>query len=178
MRSDRLRSLGASCVLLAALAGCPTVDLGDTPTDIGLCNPPGGVEYFQERIWPEFVRPGNANSCTKAGVTINREVDVPPQGVGTLTLEFDVFGYTTGTPRVEVDWVSSGMPAGTTFNLAYDIDGGGVIGVDEGLVEGTDNPVVINYASFDSSTRASLDLDAVFDGKVIATARYRQVVPI
>ncbi|MEJ7603463.1 MAG: hypothetical protein WKG01_36595 [Kofleriaceae bacterium] len=67
MSSDRLRSLGASCVLLAALAGCPTVDLGDTPTDIGLCNPPGGIEYFQDRIWPEFVRPGTANACTKAG---------------------------------------------------------------------------------------------------------------
>lgn len=54
-------------VLAMALGGCPTVDLGDTPTDIGLCNPPGGIEYFQAKIWPEFVRPGNANSCTKSG---------------------------------------------------------------------------------------------------------------
>jgi hypothetical protein len=74
MRSDRRRPLGASfasrcaaLVALVGLAGCPTVDLGDTPTDIGLCNPPGGLDYFQNRIWPEYVRPGNANSCTKAG---------------------------------------------------------------------------------------------------------------
>lgn len=54
--------------LCALLAGCPTVDLGDTPTDIGLCNPPGGVEYFRDVIWPEFVRPADATKgCTRAG---------------------------------------------------------------------------------------------------------------
>lgn len=51
-----------------ALAGCPTVDLGDTPTDIGLCNPAGGIEYFEAAIWPEFVRHGDATrGCTRAG---------------------------------------------------------------------------------------------------------------
>ena len=58
----------AVIVLVALLAGCPTVDLGDTPTDIGLCNPPGGVEYFEAEIWPNFVRPTDAaKACTKAG---------------------------------------------------------------------------------------------------------------
>lgn len=57
-------SLGA----LVLLAGCPTVDLGDTPSDIGLCNPAKGIEFFETRIWPEFIRPTDAaKGCTKAG---------------------------------------------------------------------------------------------------------------
>ncbi len=63
----RAHALGFAC-LLTGLAGCPTVDLGDTPTDINLCNPPGGREYFDEMVWPEFVRPSDtANGCTRSG---------------------------------------------------------------------------------------------------------------
>jgi hypothetical protein len=52
----------------ALLAGCPTVDLGDTPTEIGLCNPAGGLQYFQDQIWPNYViRTDPATSCAKAG---------------------------------------------------------------------------------------------------------------
>jgi len=52
---------------LGLLAGCPTIDLGDTPSDIGLCNPPGGVEYFTDKIWPEFVRPTDMmKGCLRA----------------------------------------------------------------------------------------------------------------
>jgi len=54
-------------VALTFLAGCPTVDLGDTPTEIGLCNPAGGVQYFQDQIWPKYiVRDGGKTSCTTA----------------------------------------------------------------------------------------------------------------
>jgi len=54
--------------LAVVLAGCPTVDLGDTPTDITLCNPAGGLDYFSAEIYPNFVRPVDAtNACTKAG---------------------------------------------------------------------------------------------------------------
>lgn len=61
-------ALGVStCALAVALAGCPTVDLGDTPTDIGLCNPPGGVEYFEAEIWPRFIRPTAMTGCTRTG---------------------------------------------------------------------------------------------------------------
>lgn len=57
----------ASCFLLGGLTGCPTVDLGDTPEDIGLCNPRGGLPYFEAVIWPQFVRPDDmATGCTKA----------------------------------------------------------------------------------------------------------------
>ena len=54
---------------LALLTGCPTVDLGDTPTEIGLCNPAGGVPYFQDMIWPSYVVTGGCakNNCHIAG---------------------------------------------------------------------------------------------------------------
>lgn len=56
---------------LVFLAGCPTVDLGDTPTEIGLCNPAGGVQYFQDQIWPKFiVRDGGTTSCATANCHI------------------------------------------------------------------------------------------------------------
>jgi hypothetical protein len=52
---------------LVLLSGCPTVDLGDTPSDIGLCNPAAGQQYFQDKVWPEFIRPGDATKgCTRA----------------------------------------------------------------------------------------------------------------
>lgn len=60
-------SRASCCALLLTLLGCPTVDLGDTPTDIGLCNPPGGLPYFEAEIWPRFIRHGTANACTQAG---------------------------------------------------------------------------------------------------------------
>jgi hypothetical protein len=44
----------AWCVLL--LCGCPTVDLGDQPPAVGLCNPAGGIEYFQQEIVPNFLK--------------------------------------------------------------------------------------------------------------------------
>ena len=46
-------ALLACCV---ALCGCPTVDLGDTPPDIGLCNPSGGIAYFVSTIEPMFLK--------------------------------------------------------------------------------------------------------------------------
>jgi hypothetical protein len=59
-------STAAGVLALAVLSGCPTVDLGDTPSDIGLCNPPGGLTYFQNRVWPEFVQ-NPKSACTKSG---------------------------------------------------------------------------------------------------------------
>jgi hypothetical protein len=56
------------CVGLLVLTGCPTVDLGDTPTDINLCNPAGGADYFRDEIYPNFIRAADAaNGCTRAG---------------------------------------------------------------------------------------------------------------
>ena len=56
---------------LALLGGCPTVDLGDTPSEVGLCNPAGGLQYFQEQIWPSFVvRTNPSQSCAQANCHI------------------------------------------------------------------------------------------------------------
>jgi len=66
----RVLGLGISVGTIALLAGCPTVDLGDTPTEIGLCNPAGGVQYFQDQIWPKYVQ-GASKSCTTAMCHVN-----------------------------------------------------------------------------------------------------------
>jgi hypothetical protein len=74
----KLALLGTALGLLP-LAGCPTVDLGDTPSDIGLCNPAGGVEYFETMIWPDYVKPTDpARGCTKAGQCHNEAGGNPP----------------------------------------------------------------------------------------------------
>ncbi|HET7503116.1 MAG TPA: hypothetical protein VFK02_18975 [Kofleriaceae bacterium] len=72
----------AGLIGLASLAGCPTVDLGDTPTEIGLCNPAGGLTYFQDQIWPNYVLRNNATtSCAQNGCHIagGNGLDFPAQ---------------------------------------------------------------------------------------------------
>lgn len=66
-RTWRALSSAITCALACTLAGCPTVELGDTPEGIGQCNPRGGLPYFQDVIWPMFVRPGMAGGCTTTG---------------------------------------------------------------------------------------------------------------
>jgi hypothetical protein len=61
----------ASCVVL--LCGCPTVDLGDDPPDIGLCNPAGGLPYFQNEIVPKYLKLSDAaRGCGRDGACHNR----------------------------------------------------------------------------------------------------------
>lgn len=44
------------------LAACPTVDLGDTPADPGVCRPDPGV--YRDVIWPEVLAPADTSrSC-------------------------------------------------------------------------------------------------------------------
>ncbi len=56
---------------LLALAGCPTVDLGDTPENLGVCNPPGGETYFENQIWTNYMNVAGTiapnHKCTDAG---------------------------------------------------------------------------------------------------------------
>jgi hypothetical protein len=50
---------------LLPLAGCPTVDLGDTPPDIGQCRP--DRQYYIDVIWPRYLAPAApARSCVAA----------------------------------------------------------------------------------------------------------------
>ena len=49
---------------MVLLCGCPTVDLGDDPPDVGLCNPRGGLTYFQSDIVPKYLKlPDKTNGC-------------------------------------------------------------------------------------------------------------------
>lgn len=52
----------AAGVALLTLSGCPTVDLGDTPPDIGQCRP--DRQYYIDVIWPNYLAPATpARSC-------------------------------------------------------------------------------------------------------------------
>jgi len=51
-RPGSLGGVGLCLGALGLVAGCPTVDLGDTPDRHGQCNPAGGLTYFQDRSGP------------------------------------------------------------------------------------------------------------------------------
>jgi hypothetical protein len=55
--------LGAGAI---ALAGCPTVDLGEPPPAPGLCRP--DLAYYRDVVWPEFLAPAAVptRSCVAA----------------------------------------------------------------------------------------------------------------
>lgn len=61
-------AIGVACAAACALAGCPTVDLGDSPPDIGLCNPVKGEPYFEQTVWPQYLNLSPASrQCTASG---------------------------------------------------------------------------------------------------------------
>jgi hypothetical protein len=60
----------ACCVAL--LCGCPTVDLGDDPPDIGRCNPANGQAYFETEIVPKYLKLSDASGCGRDGGCHNR----------------------------------------------------------------------------------------------------------
>ncbi|MBA3538788.1 MAG: hypothetical protein H0T79_04105 [Deltaproteobacteria bacterium] len=66
---NRRGSIIASSAAIWLLAGCPTVDLGDTPADLGLCNPAKGFEFFQTDVWPKFILRADkpTASCVRTG---------------------------------------------------------------------------------------------------------------
>jgi hypothetical protein len=91
---------------LVLLAGCPTVDLGDTPTEIGLCNPAGGLPYFQDQIWPRYVvRTDPKTQCNQANCHI----------AGGNGLDFpNPVDYATAYKRVQI-YLNCGTPSASSF---------------------------------------------------------------
>lgn len=78
---------------VTALAGCPTVDLGDTPPDPGVCRP--DPTYYRDVIWPEFLAPADAaRSCVVAG-----GCHATQDGRSALRLETDVDADPTAHTR-------------------------------------------------------------------------------
>jgi hypothetical protein len=61
----------------ALCGGCPTVDLGDTPPDIGACVPAKGEAYFESDIWPTYIN-NTKKSC------VSSTCHVPGGNGGTL----------------------------------------------------------------------------------------------
>lgn len=58
----RPRVLAVLVVFGLFCAGCPTVDLGETPVSPGSCRP--DPAYFEDVVWPEFLAPDDpARSC-------------------------------------------------------------------------------------------------------------------
>lgn len=65
MRRSAAASAGVALSTLL-LAGCPTVDLGETPVSPGACRP--DPAYFEEFIWPEFIDTADEEkSCVAEG---------------------------------------------------------------------------------------------------------------
>ncbi len=93
----------ACCVLL--LSGCPTVDLGDDPPGVGLCNPANGQTYFETEIVPKYLKLSDAtNGCGRDGGCHNRAhglaYDLTPANLASaanyrVTLQY----LNCGTPR-------------------------------------------------------------------------------
>jgi hypothetical protein len=55
----------ALAALLATLAGCPTVDLGDDPPDPGQCRP--DPAYFEQVLWSEYLTHPELSCASQAG---------------------------------------------------------------------------------------------------------------
>jgi hypothetical protein len=106
-----------------SLTGCPTVDLGDTPPDIGLCNPAGGIDYFRDKVWPEYVVRTDPNkACTKAGACHN-EAGGNALGFKTMPVD-DAFNY-----RQTQIYLNCGTPSASELFTkpvsGMDLHGGG-----------------------------------------------------
>ena len=54
-------------VCIGLLAGCPSVDLGNSPVDVGQCNPEKGEAYFESTIWPVYLNGAGSAQCTRGG---------------------------------------------------------------------------------------------------------------
>ena len=90
---------------LLSVTGCPSVDLGDTPSDITQCNPPGGVEYFRTVVWPEYIKPADTDKgcTTHQGASCHVEGGTTPQ-FRTSPIDFP-FNY-----RLTQNFLNCGQP--------------------------------------------------------------------
>lgn len=96
-----IRALVCSALLL--LCGCPTVDLGDDPPAVGLCNPQGGFDYFRDMIVPSYLKlQDTAAGCGRSSMCHDRAhgaaydlSDPPSMANYRLTLNY----LNCGSPR-------------------------------------------------------------------------------
>jgi hypothetical protein len=98
-------ALAAGCLLL--LAGCPTVDLGDVPSEIGVCNPKGGFDYFRNTLWPMYLHPtaSPARDCAKDGCHSNAtpmRFDVTPDDMRNYKLAQSGMYLSCSQPQISL----------------------------------------------------------------------------
>lgn len=62
-----LRATAAAAYALA-LTACPSVDLGDTPSDISACYPAKGMAYFTSDIEPRYLQLGDPAGCARTSM--------------------------------------------------------------------------------------------------------------
>lgn len=133
----RTRSHLASGVLgvvaVLSVAGCPTVDLGETPPEVDQCRP--DRLYFESTIWPTYLAPADINkSCVGTSGCHDST-----SGRSALRLETNVVADPTAFDRnyaVVTRFLNCGSPDASallTKPLAgIDVHGGGDIFADTG----------------------------------------------
>jgi hypothetical protein len=92
---------------IALLCGCPTVDLGDDPPDIGRCNPTLGLPYFESDIVSKYLKLSDRTSgCGRDGSCHDRAHG----------LAFDLSNFSPGSAamltnyRVAQQYLNCGQP--------------------------------------------------------------------
>jgi hypothetical protein len=69
----RTAAIVVGSIALCGLAGCPTVDLGEDPSNPAVCRP--DPMYFRTEMWPNYIKTADtAKSCVDAA-SCHREAD-------------------------------------------------------------------------------------------------------
>lgn len=96
------RAIACFMGIVLLLSGCPVVDLGDDPPEVGLCNPTGGMPYFQSEIVPNYLKlTDKTNGCGR-----NSSCHDNAHG-----LAFDLANPTSATNyRLALNYLNCGSP--------------------------------------------------------------------
>jgi hypothetical protein len=79
------------------------VDLGDTPPDIGACNPAGGIDYFVSTIEPTYLKISDTtNGCARSSMCHD--------GAHGLTLTLHPSVDDEANYRVAQQYINCGQP--------------------------------------------------------------------
>ena len=105
----RIAAIVAGSVALGFLAACPTIDLGEDPSNPGVCRP--DPAYFRTEMWPKYLSTTDPAMSCVAAAGCHRESD------GRSGLRFDA----SATPdlernyRVAIRFLNCGTPSASTL---------------------------------------------------------------
>lgn len=95
----------AAAAALTGLAACPTIDLGEDPSNPAVCRP--DPTYFRDVIWPQFLAPADASKSCVAAAGCHRQAD----GRSALRLDADMDPDLDRNYDVTVRFLNCGTPA-------------------------------------------------------------------